>query len=130
MITHFIERWECGHVAKQCRCPGTKYERTRPGKCPECAAHPAPSPDALDAAVGALVDAAMRYQIALSRGTMTQWDEQERNLAAARAAVRMLAEQGEEFTVIIDEHGIPAVSLDDSYQYGDHVLVRRIEEKE
>lgn len=35
-MSHYIERWECGHVASQCRCPGPKDERTRPGKCPEC----------------------------------------------------------------------------------------------
>lgn len=40
MSGHYIERWECGHVAGQCRCPGPKEERTRPGKCPECATPP------------------------------------------------------------------------------------------
>lgn len=33
MSEHFIERCVCGTVIAQCRCPGPKTERTRPGPC-------------------------------------------------------------------------------------------------
>jgi len=56
-MSHFIERWECGHVASQCRCPGPKADRVRPGKCQACSSMtPDTERDRLVAAVWAAID--------------------------------------------------------------------------
>lgn len=51
MTVHFIEYWQdCGHVANQCRCPGPKKERHRPGRCEKCEAQRVVPPPLADAA--------------------------------------------------------------------------------